>query len=73
MSELTVAGQKIGRIPDASSPELLPAEVPLEAGNLVLEANLSGFLASHEAMSGRFDDARAHIAHWPVSAPAVRW
>ena len=30
MSELTVAGQKIGRIPDASSPELLPAEVPLE-------------------------------------------
>ena len=25
MSELTVAGQKIGRIPDASSPELLPA------------------------------------------------
>jgi len=30
MSELTVAGQKIGRIPDASSPELLPTEVPLE-------------------------------------------
>ena len=30
MSELTVAGQKIGRIPDASSPELLPPEVPLE-------------------------------------------
>ena len=30
MSELTVAGQKIGRIPDASSPELLPTEAPLE-------------------------------------------
>src|SRR4051812_44011122 len=30
MSDLTVAGQKIGRIPDASSPELLPSEVPLE-------------------------------------------
>ena len=30
MSDLNVAGQKIGRIPDASSPELLPAEVPLE-------------------------------------------
>ncbi len=30
MSELTVAGQKIGRIPDASSPELLPPEAPLE-------------------------------------------
>src|SRR3954463_5786940 len=33
------------------------------AGNLVLEANLSGFLACHEAMTGRIDDARAHIAH----------
>jgi DNA-binding SARP family transcriptional activator len=31
-------------------------------GNLVLEANLSGFLAAHEAMSGRFEEARAHIA-----------
>ncbi len=30
MSDLNVAGHKIGRIPDASSPELLPAEVPLE-------------------------------------------
>jgi membrane glycosyltransferase len=30
MSEITVAGQKIGRIPDASSPELLPPEAPLE-------------------------------------------
>jgi membrane glycosyltransferase len=30
MSELTVAGQRIGRIPDASSPELLPSEAPLE-------------------------------------------
>lgn len=30
MSELSVAGQKIGRIPDASSPELLPGEIPLE-------------------------------------------
>ena len=29
--------------------------------NLVLEANLLGFLAAHEAMSGRFDDAREHI------------
>jgi tetratricopeptide (TPR) repeat protein len=32
------------------------------AGSLVLEANLSGFLGCHEAMMGRFDDARAHIA-----------
>ena len=31
-------------------------------GDMVLEANLSGFLAAHEAMSGRFDAARAHIA-----------
>ena len=30
MSELTVAGRRIGRIPDASSPELLPSEAPLE-------------------------------------------
>jgi membrane glycosyltransferase len=30
MSDITVAGQKIGRIPDVSSPELLPAETPLE-------------------------------------------
>ena len=30
MSELTVAGQRIGRIPDASSPDLLPAEAPLD-------------------------------------------
>ncbi len=30
MSDITVAGQKIGRIPDASSPELLPPEAPLE-------------------------------------------
>ncbi|MFN3626207.1 MAG: hypothetical protein ACK4TP_19430, partial [Hyphomicrobium sp.] len=30
MSDITVAGQKIGRIPDASSPELLPTEVPLD-------------------------------------------
>ncbi|MFA5897948.1 MAG: glucans biosynthesis glucosyltransferase MdoH [Hyphomicrobium sp.] len=30
MSDITVAGQKIGRIPDVSSPELLPPEVPLE-------------------------------------------
>jgi DNA-binding SARP family transcriptional activator len=32
-------------------------------GNLVLEANLTGFLASLEAMGGRFDAARAHIEH----------
>ena len=32
------------------------------AGNLVLEANLSGFLACHEAMTGRFEEAREHIA-----------
>jgi tetratricopeptide (TPR) repeat protein len=32
------------------------------AGKLVLEANLAGFLASHEAMTGDFDAARAHIA-----------
>jgi DNA-binding SARP family transcriptional activator/class 3 adenylate cyclase len=32
------------------------------AGDLVQEANLAGFLASHEAMTGRFDAARAHIA-----------
>jgi DNA-binding SARP family transcriptional activator len=31
------------------------------AGNLVLEANLSGFLAALEAMTGRFDQARVHI------------
>ncbi len=30
MSELTVAGSKIGRIPDASSPELLPSESILD-------------------------------------------
>jgi hypothetical protein len=30
MSELTAAGQRIGRIPDASSPELLPREAPLD-------------------------------------------
>ncbi len=30
MSEHTVAGQKIGRMADASSPDLLPPEVPLE-------------------------------------------
>jgi membrane glycosyltransferase len=30
MSELTVAGRRIGRIPDASSPDLLPREAPLE-------------------------------------------
>ena len=30
MSDLPVAGQKIGRIADASSPDLLPPEVPLE-------------------------------------------
>ncbi len=30
MSELTVAGQSIGRIPDASSPHLLPSEAPLD-------------------------------------------
>ncbi len=30
MSELTVAGRRIGRIPDASSPELLPREAPLD-------------------------------------------
>ena len=30
MSDTTVAGQKIGRMPDASSPELLPPEVPLD-------------------------------------------
>lgn len=30
MSELTVAGQRIGRISDASSPELLPPETPLD-------------------------------------------
>ncbi len=30
MSDITVAGQKIGRITDASSPELLPPELPLE-------------------------------------------
>ncbi len=30
MSELTIAGQRIGRIPDASSPELLPCETPLD-------------------------------------------
>jgi tetratricopeptide (TPR) repeat protein len=33
------------------------------AGNLVLEANLSGFLACHEAMTGRVEEARVHIAH----------
>ena len=32
------------------------------AGNLVLEANLSGFLAALEALDGRFGAARAHIA-----------
>ena len=32
------------------------------AGNLLLEANLSGFLACHEAMTGRFERARTHIA-----------
>ena len=31
-------------------------------GNLIMEANLSGFLAAHEAMSGDFGDARRHIA-----------
>jgi DNA-binding SARP family transcriptional activator len=31
-------------------------------GNLVLEANLSGFLACHEAMAGRVEEARARIA-----------
>ncbi|KWT72061.1 Glucans biosynthesis glucosyltransferase H [Hyphomicrobium sulfonivorans] len=30
MSEITVAGEKIGRLPDVSSPELLPPEVPLD-------------------------------------------
>lgn len=30
MSDLTVAGRIIGRIPDASSPERLPAEAPLD-------------------------------------------
>jgi membrane glycosyltransferase len=30
MSEFTVAGQRIGRIPDASSPDLLPLEAPLD-------------------------------------------
>ena len=32
------------------------------AGNPIMEANLTGFLAPHEAMSGRFEKARAHIA-----------
>jgi len=31
-------------------------------GNLVLEANLGGFLAAQEGMLGRFDDARQHIS-----------
>ncbi len=31
------------------------------AGNTVLEASLSGFLACHEAMGGRFDEARERI------------
>jgi DNA-binding SARP family transcriptional activator len=31
-------------------------------GDLGMEANLSGFLASLEAMQGRFDEARLHIA-----------
>ncbi len=31
-------------------------------GDLVLEANLAGFLAAQEAMTGRFDDARRHVA-----------
>jgi len=30
MSDITAAGEKIGRMPDPSSPELLPVEVPLE-------------------------------------------
>ena len=30
MSDLSVAGHKIGRIADASSPDLLPPEMPLE-------------------------------------------
>lgn len=30
MSDITVGGQKVGRIPDASSPELLPEEVLLD-------------------------------------------
>ena len=31
-------------------------------GKLVPTANLTGFLACHEAMTGRFEDAREHIA-----------
>ena len=30
-------------------------------GNLVLEANLAGFLAAQQGMSARFEEARAHI------------
>jgi len=30
MSDITVAGRRIGRIPDASSPKLLPREAPLD-------------------------------------------
>jgi membrane glycosyltransferase len=42
MSELTVAGQRIGRIADLSSPDLLPPETPLEMPDQDFRARGSG-------------------------------
>ena len=51
-----------GPTPAAEAAAITERLVREAEGAMVLEANLSGFLAAHEAMSGRFDAARAHIA-----------
>jgi tetratricopeptide (TPR) repeat protein len=51
-----------GPLPAAEATRTTEQLLGNAGGNLVLEANLSGFLACHEAMMGRFDEARAHIA-----------
>jgi DNA-binding SARP family transcriptional activator len=51
-----------GPVPAAEAADRTQQLLREAQGNLVLEANLAGFLAAHEAMGGRFEDAREHIA-----------
>jgi DNA-binding SARP family transcriptional activator len=51
-----------GPVPAAEAADRTQQLLGEAQGNLVLEANLAGFLAAHEAMGGRFEDAREHIA-----------
>ena len=50
-----------GPMPEAEATRATEQLLKKAGGNLVLEANLAGFLAAHLAMTGRFDEARANI------------